>query len=272
MNKMSRIDQLLWLLFLAQILFTLCGLVGLIGNSVFNLIALYTPLVLLTLHACRTLTIKRGLSFIILGALVGFIAEAISLHDGTLFGASYTYPHSLSLAGVPVAVVVYWAIFIYTGYWVVTAYNYWLGKTKPNKRAGSFFALGRLILADGLAVTAIDLLMDPVQSKAGAWHWTDGGPYFGVPVGNFVGWFCVTIIVTSIFRTYEYFSSNESQDFSESIILIPILGYLLIGLDFIAGAIKDQLPFLAAIGFVIVVLPSCINIWLFRLYCQHQRK
>jgi uncharacterized membrane protein len=147
MNK----EKTLWLLFGLQILLTLSSIVGIFKDDTFNLIVTYLPLALLVLHACRTLTARRGLTFILLAGLIGWAAEAISLHCGTLFGGEYIY------------------------------------------LSGATFAI---------------------------WAWLDGGPYFGVPIGNFVGWFVVTVLVTGLFRLFEYYKPQQDLLLSKSIFLL----------------------------------------------------
>lgn len=259
MNK----AKTLWLLFILQILLTVCGVAGILKNDVLNLIATYMPLALLLLHACWVLTVWRGLAFILLAGFTGWAAEAISLHYGTIFGGDYIYPAQPGILGVPLTIITYWAVFIYTGYWLVTTFRYWLGKTKPRYKQNNLKTLGLLVVADGLAVTAIDLFMDPVSVRAGSWAWVDGGPYFGVPIGNFVGWFAVTVIVSGIFRLFEYYRPQIEPKISKSILLLPVLGYLLVGVNFLAGAIAYDMLALAAIGAAIVIVPAVVNLALY---------
>ena len=209
------------------------------------------------------LTIRRGLAFILLAGFIGWAAEAVSLHYGTVFGGDYIYPAQAGVFGVPLTIITYWAVFIYTGYWLVTTFLYWHGRQKPSRKQGNLLPLGLVVLADGLAVTAIDLFMDPVSVRAGSWTWVDGGPYFGVPIGNFVGWFCVTVIVTGLFRLYEYYSPQREPKIDKSVLLLPVLGYLLVGINFLVGAISYDLLPLAAIGTAIVILPALINLALY---------
>jgi hypothetical protein len=52
-------------------------------------------------------------------------------------------------------------------------------------------------------MVAWDFSMDPVWSTIlHAWVWRDGGPYFGVPISNFVGWFFSVYIIFQFFALY----------------------------------------------------------------------
>jgi uncharacterized membrane protein len=255
--------RLLWLLLIVQICFTGLSIVGVLGGGWTNRLVTYAPVLLLALHACWTLTVRRGLGLVLLAGLVGFVAEAISLHWGTLFGGQYAYPAQAGLFGVPWPIITYWSVFIYTGYWLNTSFLYWLGKSKPVNRRSGWPWLALLILADGLAVTAIDLVMDPVSVREGSWMWRDGGPYFGVPLGNFVGWFCVTAIVSASFRLFEYLRPMPAPSIGRSAPLLPVLGYMLIGLDFLAGSISFDLFPVALLCALLLIMPACLNLLLY---------
>ncbi|MDD5503505.1 MAG: carotenoid biosynthesis protein, partial [Candidatus Thermoplasmatota archaeon] len=42
------------------------------------------------------------------------------------------------------------------------------------------------------------------------WSWLDGGAFFGVPPGNFFGWFLVACSITIWFRIYGAFSHPKA--------------------------------------------------------------
>jgi putative membrane protein len=164
---------------------------------------------------------------------------------------------------VPIEVAFFWAVFIYTGYCITTSFLYWLNKDKPNHIQKNFSLLPLLILLDGFFVVAIDLFMDPLEVKAGAWRWLDGGTYYGIPIGNFVGWFLVTITVTGIYRLFEYFYSDRNSKIDRKVFLIPVIGYGTMSLSFGVSAFEYQLVSLAIIG-MILMLPTVItNLFMF---------
>jgi putative membrane protein len=120
-----------------------------------------------------------------------------------------------------------------------------------------------LIAGDGLVVVAIDLLMEPLHVMARNWTWLDGGPYYGIPVGNFVGWFVVTVISTGIFRAFEYFSPPKPTGIDKSVLLIPVVGYGMLCLAFVFLALMVQLPELAITGFFAIFPIVIANLVLF---------
>jgi hypothetical protein len=74
------------------------------------------------------------------------------------------------------------------------------GAGKPASTTG---ALARAAVA-ATVMTAWDVVMDPGMARAGKWTWENGGPYFGVPFQNFIGWIATTLtiylVVALIFR------------------------------------------------------------------------
>ena len=138
-----------------------------------------------------------------------------------------------------------------------------INKDKPSKRRGDARWLPLLILLDGLIVVAIDLFMDPLQLEAGNWTWLGGGTYYGVPIGNFVGWFAVTIISTGIFRAFEYFAPQKPAKIDKSVFLISVIFYGVLCLAFLSIALKIQLPELALTGFLAMFPITIVNLTFF---------
>lgn len=56
----------------------------------------------------------------------------------------------------------------------------------------------RILLAGAIGL-AIDLVFDPAAVHAGFWAWDVPGPYYGVPLVNFLGWAVTGTIYAAIF-------------------------------------------------------------------------
>ena len=114
---------------------------------------------------------------IALAAGIGFVAEAVGLASGYPFGAySYTPVLAPALLGVPLVVVGAWMIlFVYVR------------------------QMQLAVLTSALMMAALDLVIDPLAANfLGYWHWQAGGPYYGVPLLNFAGWFGVAILIFAL--------------------------------------------------------------------------
>ena len=48
-----------------------------------------------------------------------------------------------------------------------------------------------------------DLTIDPISATLqGLWVWANPGPYFGIPISNFFGWFLVVYIFLQVIAIY----------------------------------------------------------------------
>jgi uncharacterized membrane protein len=91
----------------------------------------------------------------------------------------YDYPvdaYLLTVADVPLVIGFGWAALIYAGYRTARRFD---------------LSAGRLPLFVGLFALHVDVAIDAVAIRAGFWTWTPPGVWFGVPLGNFLGWFLV---------------------------------------------------------------------------------
>ncbi len=270
---MSKIENVLWKLFYFLILLIIVKLLGdflelkLEENFTwFRILFLVTPVIILLLHSFLTLTLGRGLFFVFLASATGLIMEYLGLRDGTIFGGHYIYKPQLTFFNVPISVIAYWAVFIYVGYCLINSFLYGTNRNKPSYKNKKILLLPFLIILDAVVVTAIDLFMDPIQVKIGGWKWLEGGPYFGIPIGNFVGWFLVTIIVTGIFRVLEYFYPIKEEKYRKSVFVIPVLGYGILALSFALMASKYQMFSLILIGSLFMLPQVILNLIFFNGY------
>jgi uncharacterized membrane protein len=263
--------KFLWILFFTTVLASLVNIIGILFGSsnlqidYYNSLLLYIPVAALILHSIWTLSFFRGVLFMLIACFTGFIFEYIGLKHGILFGGNYIYSsEGIKFFTVPLNVILYWCVFIYTGYCITNSFLYWLNKDKPSKSKKNIFLLPFLIFSDSLIVVAIDLFMDPLQVKAGSWTWTDGGFYFNIPIGNFIGWILVTIISVGLFRIYEYFKPISFDKKLKPVFLIPVLGYGLLYLNFLSLALKIGMLSLAFIGSITMLPVFIANVLLFR--------
>lgn len=115
---------------------------------------------------------RRTLYFLAASAAISYTFEFLGVHYGLPFG-KYYYTEGLGLKafGVPVYIPLLWASL---GFY-------------------SLAATGSYVIAS-LAMVAMDLAFDPFLTLKGhLWVWQTRGPYYGVPVTNFVGWFVVSM-------------------------------------------------------------------------------
>jgi putative membrane protein len=129
------------------------------------------------------------------GALVAYAyaIEYVGIHTGLPYG-EFAYGTSLgpTLGGVPVGLPVFFVPLVVNAYLLCLLL---LGD-----RADS--PLVRLSTTVG-AVVLMDLALDPGAVSLGFWSYAAGGPYYGVPVSNFLGWvLSATVAVVALDRAF----------------------------------------------------------------------
>ncbi len=186
-------------------LFTLMGSTVLIINML-GALWTYTAFGLVLIHSSLSLGNRKTIVFFIIALIIGLVSELLAVKYGYL-GRYYYNPElrPFFFGMVPIMSVFSWATIIYLSY---TFSNLMLkaGIKKPDLKGNKLHWLILIILLSsisGFVATSIDMILDPVVVAGQGWIWIDGGPYYGIPINNFVGWFFVTFIATFLFRLYE---------------------------------------------------------------------
>lgn len=112
----------------------------------------------------------------------GFLVELIGSHTGFPFG-SYRYTAALgpALFGVPLSMMAAWVV-------LLAFARDLAARATAHRRVR--------VLLGSIAMTAFDLLIDPVATAVlGYWQWRNAGPWFGIPLSNFTGWFAVSALM-----------------------------------------------------------------------------
>jgi len=199
-------------------------------------------------HAIERMGLKWAALFFATGALISLGAEALGTATGLLFG-HYTYTEQMGgkLFGlVPWLIPIAWCGMLYLSWHTVTFLLQQKGgrgngawETVPNALNSSERLPIRpspfpLISLSALAITAWDLSLDPRMVQDGNWIWHDGGPYFGIPISNFIGWL---VTAACIYAVWAWLEHRRSRTTHASHIagaswhaLLPIVAYMLVWL------------------------------------------
>ena len=138
------------------------------------------------------------LSLLCLSAF-GYAMELIGVTTGFPYGPFY-YGDSLGpkIVGlVPYLLPLSWAPLVLGAVAATTPEG---EITSKRRTLWIFCATGLLVLLDGV--------LDPGATSLGFWVWPEGGPYYGVPVTNYLGWFfsstlAVTLLLALGHRKWE---------------------------------------------------------------------
>ena len=184
---------------------------------------LLPPAVVAWTHG-RILYGRKGiLVFTIACIAVAGSFESLSLRTGFPFGHYFfTGIMGPKISGLPVLLVLAYLGIGYSS-WILALVILGL-RDKP--LSGT-----RVVAAPALAafiMLAWDIAMDPQWAAIDrAWVWLDGGPFFGVPVSNFFGWYLTSFCFYQIFALYIQTQSVPQSALSKQSWRAPILVYLI---------------------------------------------
>lgn len=136
-------------------------------------------------YGAATLGWRRTARFLALSVCVSLTAELVGTTTGWPFGA-YAYGEALGpkvLERVPYAIPLSW-FYLGLASWVLASHL--------AARAGLAARGWPAVLIGAWLLTVWDLVLDPAMAHPAMplafWTWHETGSYFGMPVGNFVGW------------------------------------------------------------------------------------
>jgi uncharacterized membrane protein len=262
-NIIKNPSKIVWALFFISVLTAVASnLLGAGFNTTENNLIVFSafafPFIAVLSHAIYILGIKRALFFLFLSAVTGTVFETIGVNFGLITGGTYTYNMAgPALAGVPLVIPMFWFVFIYSAYGLVNAIIAYRNGALPSPKTDGLKFLFLLILIDAILITMIDLIMDPVMVAWSEWSWTGGGIYYDIPTENFLGWFTIGLIVSGLFRTYEYYYPNKISIDNKRIHLIPVLGYFTIIFSFTLFSFTASIYSLTQLS-IILYLPLII--------------
>ena len=206
---------------------------------------------LVLVHAIYLTGWRRALCFFLLTLVISFVMEYLGVKTGRIFGAyHYTDVLNPKLAGtVPVVIPLAYFMVLYPSRMMADLLT-WGKATGVTK--GVAWSLFTALLA-ALTMTAWDLSMDPVMvHEVRAWVWEGGGPYFGIPLRNFFGWFLTTFIIGFLAeRAEQYLPLLPLGRLHRAVIFLPMVGYgmLCLGGPFVGIPVDTRVvsPFTMAV-------------------------
>ncbi len=221
-------------------------------------IPLLTPLITLSgfsfalVHALQREGWQRALRLLALVFGVSLLFESVGVATGWIYGP-YHYSNSLGpkfMGLVPYLIPAAWFMMSYPSFIIADRMVPAMGQRWM--RILQVAALG------GVAMTAWDLVMDPVMSSAGHWVWDTNGIYFGIPLQNFVGWW-FTIFVTYVL--YQWISGMEIRSTAGVYDRQALLSYLITALGIVIITLITGIGNLSLIG-LFAMLPWFTASWL----------
>ncbi|MCP4380348.1 MAG: carotenoid biosynthesis protein, partial [Hyphomicrobiales bacterium] len=144
----------------------------------------------LFLHSVVVASFRDAVALFAAAVVTGFAMELLGLHFGVPFLVHYEYHTDLQpqVGGVP--------LFIPLSWYALASVPVVL--MRGMRLTSSLLRSSRVFLKSAVCAVFLvgaDLLLDPLAVSVDAWRWVPEGPYFGVPVANYFGWFTVGMII-----------------------------------------------------------------------------
>ncbi len=223
-------------------------------------------------HAVYALGWRQALIFFVLSAVISWLYEQIGVETGLIYGPyHYTDRLGFKLGHVPVLIPIAWFMMIYPSYVIANL----IGAGKPTGSGDNLLQIVWLSALGAMTMTAWDLIMDPGMSSppTQAWIWHEGGPYFGVPLQNFVGWLLTTFTIYLVYRLIERrIGVQPLGAMTTALAVLPLLAYALIMTGYLLPGSSDTgealrvitlfamgFPVLAATGRLFSQTPQITN-------------
>ena len=174
---------------------------------------------------------KPAVEMVVSGVLLAYIIEEIGVHTGIVFGHYYFNPiMGFKVDVIPFGLPFGWLCLIYMA-WITTNLILF-GKPLPTEfRHGDIFAVAAL---GALVLTTLDLNADPFMVENDCWVWTDGGPFFGVPIHNYVGWLFVGVL-TLVMHGYMLRARRDLTPLEEKSKLLKLTSFIPVAVFGVAG-------------------------------------
>ena len=184
-------------------------------------------------HACMIIGRPAAIKMFLIGIIGAFLFEEfVGLQSGLYYFTDLMGPR---IDKAPLAIGLSWMAVFYMGWFMANL----VCDGAPSPRKNSIPRIIVKAAVAALIVSASDLAADPVSVEGGLWVWVDGGPFFGVPYSNYIGWFFVGTIILSIIGIVNRSNCDESIDFApfgpKLCSIAPLLAFGLMGITFIVG-------------------------------------
>jgi putative membrane protein len=215
--------------------------------------------IFVVVHACFMLGWRRALWFFTATAFIGFMFEYVGVKSGLIFGRYY-YTDVLGwkiLGTVSWPIPLAYFMVLYPSTMMANLAIHGTPVTRKLHWGWSIFAA----LLGALIMSAWDLTMDPYMSlQQKAWIWTDGGPYFGIPLRNFAGWVLTTFTAGLAYRLIEHrIPLKPMGHMNKLVVVLPILCYAVLPLGDLAMGYPEATKAIAPFSMGIAVIAALMR-------------
>ena len=268
------------LLALVGVCFLLCKILSIpISNTGVILSVILLVFIIFVIHGWETLGPRELLVFFLIAYSIPLLCEYTDgLGFGGLLGFTWSYSNILGpkfLGKIPYTIPLVWSILLYGSFTMTNIIFNRIRTTRKSEEAVSlrwFFKIVGMGIITGLMMASLDLIIDPVMVAMGAWSWSGGGSYYGIPIWNYVGWIEISALTYVVFSVYLY-RIKKSQMFiggekRSRYTLFVVALYLTSLLGFGMYAVGEQVTYVIPWAVMTMGLFSVITVIQFYKRCS----
>jgi uncharacterized membrane protein len=235
-------------------------------NAIGSILVTILLLIIVTLHGTERYGKKNILIFFIITAAVAYLFENINVMTGWPAGY-YSYTSNLGMLKVPFVIVFDYFTMGYLAWMIAQILTGQYSKKLAGKQIFIIPFIASFIMV------MWDLAMDPISSTVQALYvWQVPGPYFGVPIMNYVGWFLVVFIFYQIFAWYISKYDNLTPEkatklsnkpfWSEAPVIYAIMGvYNILYVVSVYNDITISMALITVFTMMFVIILALVNVW-----------
>jgi putative membrane protein len=218
------------------------------------------------LYAVERYGKRNALIFFVVTSVVSLFFENLSVVTGFPFGF-YHYSPSLGVLAVPLIIIFEYFAMGYLS-WILA---HILTGQYSKKLEGKQIFIVPLIAT--FIMVMWDLTVDPISATLqGLWVWTYPGPFFGIPISNYFGWFLVVYIFLQILALYlskydtikpEKVEAISNKPFwSEAPVIYGTMAMgTILSIFYVLNDITIDMALITFFTMVFVALLALINVW-----------
>jgi putative membrane protein len=213
--------------------------------------------IIVVIHGSKTLGARELVVFFFIAYSIPLLYEYTdALGFGGWVGVTCQYSTLLGpkfFGKVPYVIPLVWSIFLYCSFTMTNIIFNRLRTTPKSDETVSlqwFFKIVGMGIIAGLIMAALDLIIDPVMVAMGAWSWSGGGLYYGIPLWNYEGWIeitSVTFVFYSIYlqiikKSQIYIGGEKQSRYTLFVVVLYLASFIVFGMYAVVEQVTYVIP------------------------------